>query len=74
MNPKIRIISLILFLICINNLISFSESQQAICAYEINIDYYLTSNITCLFAKAPHYCCDLCGLESACIGKAILTI
>ena len=57
MNKIIFSISFIVFNFLI--LIEFSNAQSSVCAYENNVDYVSSVDITYVYAKAPAYCCSL---------------
>lgn len=48
---------------------STTHAQQSICAYEKNIDYYISNSITYVYTKAPEFCCSLCGIQPGCVGN-----
>ena len=60
-------LSLVLVLLSLNSTIA----QQSICAYERNIDYFISTDITYVFTRAPEFCCSLCGIQPGCIGLLI---
>ena len=62
---------LILLITCGAHLIEFSNAQQYVCAYENNIDYYSSVDITYVYTSAPQFCCSLCGLKPGCIGNKL---
>ena len=61
----VSFLSLVLFLL---SFINSTIAQQSICAYERNIDYFISTDITYVFTRAPEFCCSLCGIQPGCIG------
>lgn len=59
------IASILLCLVYIGGL----NAQMEVCAYEPNIDYYISVVITYVYTKQASYCCSLCGLQPGCIGE-----